>query len=101
MQAILTRREREVMQEVMTGAMNKQIAVHLRISEKSVKVHRAHVMRKMQISSAAELVQLCACANLLPGTPAMYIHVRVVAVSLLLVLSCPAAKSLPFSQYDS
>jgi FixJ family two-component response regulator len=68
--ATLTRREREVMQEVMTGAMNKQIAAHFGISEKTVKVHRAHVMQKMQTSSAAELVQLCARANLLPGTPA-------------------------------
>ncbi len=66
--AALTRREREVMQQVMTGAMNKQIAVQLGISEKTVKVHRAHVMQKMQTSSAAELVQLCAGAKLLPGT---------------------------------
>ena len=68
--ATLTRREREVMQDVMTGAMNKQIAAHLGISEKTVKVHRAHLMQKMQTSSAAELVQLCAHANLLPDTPA-------------------------------
>jgi len=67
--ATLTRREREVMQQVMTGAMNKQIAVQLGISEKTVKVHRAHVMQKMHTSSAAELVQLCAGAKLLPGTP--------------------------------
>jgi len=67
--ATLTRREREVMQDVMTGAMNKQIAAHLGISEKTVKVHRAHVMQKMHTSSAAELVQLCAGAKLLPGTP--------------------------------
>ena len=68
--ATLTRREREVMQEIMTGAMNKQIAAHLGISEKTVKVHRAHVMEKMQTSSATRLVQLCAHAGLLPGTPA-------------------------------
>jgi len=67
--ATLTRREREVMQAVMTGAMNKQIAVQLGISEKTVKVHRAHVMQKMHTSSAAELVALCAGAKLLPGTP--------------------------------
>lgn len=64
--ATLTRREQEVMQEVMTGAMNKQIAERLGISEKTVKVHRAHLMQKMQTSSAAELVQLCAQAKLLP-----------------------------------
>lgn len=67
--ATLTRREREVMQQVMTGAMNKQIAVQLGISEKTVKVHRAHVMQKMHTSSAAELVALCAGAKLLRGTP--------------------------------
>jgi len=68
--ATLTRREREVMQDVMTGAMNKQIAAHLGISEKTVKVHRAHLMQKMQTRSAAELVQLCAQANLLQDTAA-------------------------------
>ena len=68
--ATLTPREREVMQEVMTGAMNKQIAAQLGISEKTVKVHRASVMQKMQTRSAAELVQLCAHANLLPAKPA-------------------------------
>ena len=64
--AILTPRETEVMQGVITGAMNKQIAGQLGISEKTVKVHRAHVMQKMQTTSAAELVQLCAQAKLLP-----------------------------------
>ena len=64
--AILTPRETEVMRGVITGAMNKQIAGKLGISEKTVKVHRAHVMEKMQVQSVAELVHLCALANLLP-----------------------------------
>ena len=65
--AILTPRETEVMRGVITGAMNKQIAGKLGISEKTVKVHRAHVMEKMQVQSVAELVQLCALAKLLPA----------------------------------
>lgn len=68
--AILTHREREVMQEVVTGAMNKQTAARLGISEKTVKVHRARLMEKMQTRSAAELVQLLAHADLLQSAPA-------------------------------
>lgn len=63
--ASLSPREREVMDAVVRGALNKQIATQLGISEKTVKVHRGHVMRKMQVSSVAELVQLCAKAGLL------------------------------------
>lgn len=54
----LTRREREVMHEIIRGRMNKQIAVELGIREKTVKVHRARVMSKMQVRSVSELVQL-------------------------------------------
>ena len=52
----LTPREREVMGKVITGALNKQIAARLAISEKTVKVHRARVMQKMKAGSVAELV---------------------------------------------
>lgn len=55
----LTEREREVMSWVITGALNKHIAAALHIVEKTVKVHRARVMEKMQVSSVAELVRLC------------------------------------------
>src|SRR5258705_9721159 len=51
----LTPREREVMQLVVTGLLNKQIAVELGISEKTVNVHRAQVMQKMKANSLAEL----------------------------------------------
>jgi RNA polymerase sigma factor (sigma-70 family) len=54
----LTPREREVMQLVITGMLNKQIAYQLGISEKTIKVHRARVMEKMQAGSVAELVRL-------------------------------------------
>lgn len=59
----LTEREREVMAWVLTGALNKQIAAALGIVEKTVKVHRARVMEKMQVTSVAELVRLCELAG--------------------------------------
>ena len=56
----LTRRERQVMEHVIRGRLNKQIAEDLGIGEKTVKVHRARVMPKMGARSVAELVQLAA-----------------------------------------
>jgi FixJ family two-component response regulator len=56
--AVLTRREREVMEKVMTGALNKQIAYDLGIAEKTVKIHRGQVMHKLRVESVAELVRL-------------------------------------------
>ena len=55
--ATLTPREREVCALVATGRLNKQIAHLLGTSEKTVKVHRARVMAKMQVASLAELVR--------------------------------------------
>jgi RNA polymerase sigma factor (sigma-70 family) len=54
----LTVREREVMQLVVSGLLNKQIAAELEISEFTVKVHRGHVMRKMRADSVADLVRM-------------------------------------------
>lgn len=54
----LTPRESEVFALVVTGMLNKQIAYDLGMSEKTVKVHRARVMHKMQADSLAELVRL-------------------------------------------
>ncbi len=56
--ALLTRREREVMERVIAGKSNKLIAVELHISGKTVEAHRARVMEKMQASSVAQLVRL-------------------------------------------
>ena len=54
----LTAREREVMQLVVSGLLNKQIAVRLNISEVTVKLHRHQVMEKMKADSLAELVKI-------------------------------------------
>jgi len=54
----LTRREREVMDLVVTGRLNKQIAADLKISEITVKLHRGQVMRKMSATSIADLVKM-------------------------------------------
>ena len=53
----LTPREREVFNYVIKGWLNKQIADQLGASEQTIKVHRARVMQKMQVTSVAELVQ--------------------------------------------
>lgn len=55
--AQLTPRERQVMEGVVTGRLNKQIATDLKIQEVTVKLHRAAVMRKMQAASLADLVR--------------------------------------------
>jgi FixJ family two-component response regulator len=59
----LSRREGEVMQLVIAGRMNKQIAAELGISVKTVKAHRAKVMEKMQARSVPELVAACRTAG--------------------------------------
>ena len=57
--ASLSAREREVMEHVVSGRLNKQIAADLGISEKTVKVHRGRAMGKMKVRSVARLVQVC------------------------------------------
>jgi FixJ family two-component response regulator len=56
--AVLTPRERQVMTHVVAGRLNKQIAAELGMAEKTVKVHRARVMKKMAVNSVAELVSV-------------------------------------------
>jgi FixJ family two-component response regulator len=55
---LLTPREREVLDLVVAGQTNKGAARHLDISEKTVEIHRANVMRKMQAKSLADLVKM-------------------------------------------
>jgi len=54
----LTSREREVMDLVVTGLINKQIGAQLGLSEVTVKIHRSRVMQKMEAASLAELVRM-------------------------------------------
>ena len=74
--ATLTPREREVLEYVVAGKLNKQIAGDLGTVEQTVKVHRAHVMQKMRVRSVAELVRLTQRCGIgakvgrgLPGPP--------------------------------
>lgn len=64
----LTPREREVFALVVTGMLNKQIAFEMGISEKTIKVHRARVMQKMQAESLADLVRLAEKAGIHPDS---------------------------------
>jgi FixJ family two-component response regulator len=60
----LSPREREIMQLVTSGLMNKQVAGKLNLSEITVKVHRANVMKKMSAHSLADLVRMAELLNL-------------------------------------
>lgn len=65
--ARLTPRECEVFELVVTGLLNKQIAGRLGTSEKTVKVHRGRVMRKMEAESLADLVRMSERLSTLPA----------------------------------
>lgn len=65
--AMLTPREREVLERVVTGRLNKQIADELDIVEKTIKVHRGRMMEKMKVQSLAELVRLAERAGITGG----------------------------------
>lgn len=63
----LTPRERQVLEHVVAGLLNKQIAAVLGTTVKTIKVHRARVMQKMRVRSLAELVQVAVCMGLVHG----------------------------------
>ena len=65
----LTSRETEVLEGVIGGKANKQIAADLDISVKTVEVHRARLMEKMDVSSVAELTTLCVASDFRKGKP--------------------------------
>ncbi len=62
----LTPREREVLALVVSGRLNRQVAEKLGTSEKTIKVHRARVMRKMHARSLADLVRMAESAGIRP-----------------------------------
>ena len=66
----LTPREKEVMGYIVSGLMNKQVAGMLKLSEITVKVHRASIMRKMKAKSLAELVRQADALELASASPA-------------------------------
>jgi FixJ family two-component response regulator len=65
--ATLTQREREVLEHVVSGQLNKQIAASLGTVEKTIKVHRGRVMAKMGAKSVAELVRIAEQASVKPA----------------------------------
>ncbi|MFV3372263.1 response regulator transcription factor [Pseudomonas sp. NY15435] len=64
--ALLTSREREVLEMVVAGRLNKQVAADLGISEITVKAHRGRVMRKMQARTLPDLVNMAATLAITP-----------------------------------
>jgi len=66
----LTPREFEVLQGVLTGALNKQIAADLGAAEKTIKIHRGRVMQKLGVHSVAELIRLAHAAGVPVAPPA-------------------------------
>lgn len=65
----LTPRERQVLEFVIGGSLNKQIAAELQIAERTVKIFRANLMNKMGVNSVAELVRQCGIAGVAPRPP--------------------------------
>jgi len=63
----LTHREREVLEHLIGGKLNKQVAADLGTVEKTIKVHRSRIMEKMGVRSMAELVRLCETVGLKPA----------------------------------
>jgi FixJ family two-component response regulator len=59
----LTQREREVLEQIVAGRMNREIAEALDISIKTVEAHRARIMEKLEVNSVAELVQAALLAK--------------------------------------
>jgi two-component system response regulator FixJ len=62
--ALLTQRERQVLEKLVLGQPNKVIAYELSISPRTVEIHRARVMEKMQARSLSELVRMALSADI-------------------------------------
>jgi RNA polymerase sigma factor (sigma-70 family) len=67
--ATLTPREREVLSHVVSGKRNRQIAAELGTVEKTIKVHRAHLMKKLKAGSLADLVKLAERLGVISSLP--------------------------------
>lgn len=63
----LTPREYDVLRWVITGMLNKQIASKLKVTEKTIKVHRGRLMQKMQVVSVADLIRLTQKCGITPA----------------------------------
>ena len=66
--ALLTQRERQVLEHLVAGRSNKVIAYELDISPRTVEIHRAHLMEKMQARSLSELIRMALAAGIAPAT---------------------------------
>tara|TARA_R100000365_G_C2717336_1_gene50868 strand:- start:596 stop:799 length:204 start_codon:yes stop_codon:yes gene_type:complete len=64
----LTIRERQVLEQIVEGRMNKVIANRLEISEKTVERHRSNLMKKLDAQSVAELVKLSMTAEIMTAS---------------------------------
>ena len=67
--SLLSPREREVLDLVVTGKTNKIIAHHLDISHKTVEMHRSKVMKKLRVGNVTDLVRLALAAKLADESP--------------------------------
>jgi two-component system, LuxR family, response regulator FixJ len=65
--ALLTARERQVLERLVAGKANKVIAYELDISPRTVEIHRAHVMEKLQARSFSDVVRLAIAAGVNPA----------------------------------
>jgi two-component system, LuxR family, response regulator FixJ len=65
---LLTPREREVFELVAAGEPNKAIARHLGISVRTVELHRAHIIEKLQARSLSDLIRMAIIMNFDPST---------------------------------
>ena len=67
--ALLTPREQDVLKHLVAGRSNKVIAYELSISPRTVEIHRAHLMVKMQAKSLSDLVRMALAAGFTPDSP--------------------------------
>jgi FixJ family two-component response regulator len=66
----LTPREREVFLHLIGGQLNKQVAADLRITERTIKMHRASIFQKLEVNSMAEMARLAVELGIAPAPPA-------------------------------